>query len=85
MRPLLFPVLYFFVPREHCLGWSYLHGEEYGVSICHVVTKFEITVLGVPNLQKTVPRNVELPATLCRSVVEACVSGRPKIIIKYYI
>ena len=68
----------FFVPWEHCL-------EEFGVSICRVVTKFEITVLGVPKLQKTVPRNVELPATLCRSVAEAYVSGIPKIIIKYYL
>jgi hypothetical protein len=33
-----------------------------------VVTKFEITVLGIPKLQKTIPQNVELPATLCRSV-----------------
>ena len=82
MCPQLFFEVEFFVHREHCLGWSYLHGEEYGVSICRVVTKFEITVLGVPKLQKTVPRNVELPATLCRSVAEAYVSGRPKIIIK---
>jgi hypothetical protein len=37
-------------------------GEEYGV------VKFEITGLGVLKLQKRIPRNVELPATLCRSV-----------------
>jgi hypothetical protein len=33
-----------------------------------VVTNFNITVLEVPKLQKTIPRNGELPATLCRSV-----------------
>jgi hypothetical protein len=32
------------------------------------VTNFYITVLQVPKLQKTIPRNGELPATLCRSV-----------------
>jgi hypothetical protein len=63
----------FFVPGIFCppgtsLGWSYLHGEEYGVSICRVVTNFEIAALGVSKLQKTIPQNVELPATLCRSV-----------------
>jgi hypothetical protein len=55
----------FFVHREHRWG---NHMGKYGVSICREVTKFEMTVLGVPKLQKTMPRNVELPATLCRSV-----------------
>jgi hypothetical protein len=33
-----------------------------------LVTKFDITVLKIRKLQKTIPRNGELPATLCRSV-----------------
>jgi hypothetical protein len=33
-----------------------------------VKTKFEITVIEVLQFQKTMPRNGELPATLCRSV-----------------
>jgi hypothetical protein len=33
-----------------------------------VVTNFEITILEVPKLQKTIPRNCKLPATLCQSV-----------------
>ena len=40
----------FIVHREHRWG-KHIYGEEYGVSICRVVTKFEITVLGVPKLQ----------------------------------
>jgi len=57
-------------------------GKNMGFSICRVARKFEITVLGVSKLQKTVPQNVEFPATLCQSIAEAYVSGRPKIIIK---
>ena len=56
---------HFFVPREHCWGH---HRERYGVTIFAVVTNFEKTVLEVPKLQKTIPRNGELPATLCQSV-----------------
>jgi hypothetical protein len=56
----------FFVPREH--RWGNHMGKYMGFSICREVTKFEMTVLGVPKLQKTIPRNVELPAALCRSV-----------------
>jgi hypothetical protein len=37
------------------------------VAICPVVTKFEITGLGVLKLQKRIPRNVELPATLAEA------------------
>ena len=59
---------YSFCPTGTSLGWSYLHGEEYGETIYRVVTKFEITVLRVLKLQKTIPRNVKLPATLCLSV-----------------
>jgi diphthamide synthase (EF-2-diphthine--ammonia ligase) len=40
---------------------------KYGVSICGEVTKFEMTVLGVPKLQKTIPRNVELPPHLAEA------------------
>jgi hypothetical protein len=32
-------------------------GEEYGGTIFAAVTKFEKTVLEVPKLQKTIPRN----------------------------
>jgi hypothetical protein len=44
-------------------------GRIWGNNICRVGVNFEITVLEVPKLQKTIPRNGELPATLCRSVV----------------
>ena len=43
-------------------------GRIWGINICHVVTKFVITVLEVPKLQKIIPQNDELPATHCRSV-----------------
>jgi hypothetical protein len=33
-----------------------LHGERSGVTIFTVVTNFNITVLEVPKLQKTIPR-----------------------------
>ena len=45
----------FFVPREHCWG-DHIYGERYGVTIFTVVTNFNITVLEVPKLQKTIPR-----------------------------
>jgi hypothetical protein len=32
-----------------------IYGERYGVTIFAVVTNFEITVLEVPKLQKTIP------------------------------
>ena len=35
-------------------------GRIWGTNICLVVTKFEITVLGVPKLQKMIHRNGEL-------------------------
>jgi hypothetical protein len=57
----------FFVPREHCWG-DHIYGERYGVTIFTVVTNVNKTVLEVPKLQKTIPRNGELPATLCRIV-----------------
>jgi hypothetical protein len=38
------------------LGWSELHGEKYGGTIFTVVTNFNITGLGVPKLQKIIPR-----------------------------
>ena len=46
-------------------------GKIWGNNICRVVTNFVITVLKVPKLQKTIPRNGELPATFCRSVAWA--------------
>jgi len=47
-----------FCPPGTLLGWSELHGEKYGVTIFTVVmvTNFNITVLEVPKLQKTIPR-----------------------------
>jgi hypothetical protein len=45
-----------------------MYEERYGVTIFTVVTNYNITVLEVPKLQKKIPRNGELPATLCRSV-----------------
>ena len=45
-----------FCPPGTLLGWSELHGERYGVTIFTVVTNFNITVLEVPKLQKTIPR-----------------------------
>jgi hypothetical protein len=53
----------FFVPREHRWG-NHMYGERYGVTIYSVVTNLNITVLEVPKLQKTIPRNGELPHTL---------------------
>jgi len=38
------------------MGWSELHGERYGVTIFNMVMNFNITVLEVPKLQKTIPR-----------------------------
>jgi hypothetical protein len=65
---IFFRGLPFFVPRKHCWG-DHIYGERYGVTIFTVVTNFNITVLEVPKkLQKTIPRNGELPATLCQSV-----------------
>ena len=55
----------FFVHREH--RWGNHMGKIYGVTIFTLVTNL-ISVLAVPKLQKTIPRNVELPATLCQSV-----------------
>ncbi len=46
----------FFVPRENCWGGHNYMGERYGVTIFTVVTNFNITVLEVPKLQKTIPR-----------------------------
>jgi hypothetical protein len=60
--PTYFPDLY---GSSRAPPERYLHGEEYGVTY---LPHFEITVLGVLKLQKTIPRNGELPATLCRSV-----------------
>ena len=57
----------FFVPREHCWGDHIYMGKNMGSQFA-AWDEIEITVLGVPKLQKTIPRNVELPATLCRSV-----------------
>ena len=55
--------------------------DIYGVSIIsRVLMKFEITVSGISKLQKTMPRNFELPRS-----VGIKVSGRLKIIIKYTI
>jgi len=45
-----------FCPTGTTLGWSELHGERSGVTIFTVVTNFNITVLEVPKLQKTIPR-----------------------------
>jgi len=45
----------FFIPREHHWG-NHMYGERYGVTIFTVVTNFIITVLEVPKLQKTIPR-----------------------------
>ncbi len=73
-----------FVHREHHWG-HHMYGERYGVTIFTVVTNFNITVLEVPKLQKTIPRNGELPATLSRSVASASVNGRPKCFIIYYL
>jgi len=58
LKNLIF-LLKFFCPTGTLLGCPY--GERYGVSICHMVTKFVVTVLGVPQFQKTIPGNVELP------------------------
>jgi hypothetical protein len=41
-----------------------MYGKRYGVPIFTVVTNFEMTDLEVPKLEETIPRNVELPATL---------------------
>jgi hypothetical protein len=43
-------------------------GKDMGVTIFTVVTNFNITVIEVPKLQKKIPQNGELPATLCQSV-----------------
>jgi len=56
---------YRFLSTGNIVGVIIFTGEEYGVSICRVVTKFEKTVLGGFKLQKKIPQNVELPATLC--------------------
>jgi hypothetical protein len=60
----------FFVPREHCWGNHIYWGSIWGYNICHGDEE-------IYKLQKTIPRNFELPATLCR--------GRPKCCIKYYL
>ncbi len=57
-----------FLWRENCWGGHIYMGKIWGNNICRMVTNFEITVLEVPKLQKTIPQNCELPATLCPSV-----------------
>jgi hypothetical protein len=37
-----------------------IYGERYGETIFPVVTNFNISVLEVPKLQKTIPQNGEL-------------------------
>jgi hypothetical protein len=44
-----------FVHREHRWG-NHMYWERYGVTIFTVMTNFNITVLEVPKLQKTIPR-----------------------------
>ena len=68
LKTSFFPARRFFVHREHCWGGHIYMGKNMGHNICRVVMKFEITVLEVPKLQTTIPRNGELPDTLCRSV-----------------
>ena len=43
----------FFVPLERCWG-GHITREEYGVTIFTVVTNFDIIVLEVHKLQKTI-------------------------------
>ena len=56
-----------FLSHGNTVGVTIFTGEVYGVTIFATVTKFEITVLEVSKLQKTIPRNFELPATLGRA------------------
>jgi hypothetical protein len=70
LRKTILSARLFFVPREHRWG-NHICGERYGVTIFAVVTNFEITVLEVSKLQKTIPRNGELPATFCQSIAYA--------------
>ena len=46
----------FFVPAGTHVGVKLLIGRIWGNNICRGVTKFEITVLELPKLQKTIPR-----------------------------
>jgi len=56
-----------FCPPGTLLGWSELHGERYGVTIFTVVTNFNITVLEVPKLQKTIPRKANVLPSCSKS------------------
>jgi hypothetical protein len=51
----------FFVHREHHWGNHIYWGSKWGYNICHGDEE-------ISKLQKTIPRNFELPATLCQSV-----------------
>jgi hypothetical protein len=56
-----------FLSTGNIVGVTIFTGEVYGVTIFATVTKFEITVLEVSKLQTIIPRNFELPATICRA------------------
>ena len=55
---MLFSCSSLFVHREHCWGGQNYMGKNMGQQYLPLVMKFDITVLEVPKLQKTIPRKV---------------------------